>query len=73
MSLLIVMILGFCGIIVGYLEYLGQKNMNLEPENQIKWLGMDDQQQAIFVILLIVLALILIYVWSPEIFLRLGY
>jgi len=67
------MILGFCGIIVGYLEYLGQKNMNLEPENQIKWLGMDDQQQAIFVILLIVLALILIYVWSPEIFLRLGY
>jgi len=67
------MILGFCGIIVGYLGYLGQKNMNLEPENQIKWLGMDDQQQAIFVILLIVLALILIYVWSPEIFLRLGY
>jgi hypothetical protein len=67
------MLLGFWEILIGYPGYSGQKKMNPEPENQIKWLGMDDQQQALFVNLLDVLARILLFVRSPEIIMRLGY
>jgi hypothetical protein len=67
-----VIILLICFIIESYLIYLRGLNKELEPDKQIKWLGLNNTQQRFAIIFIMVFSFIFWYLSSSSAFWHLG-